>query len=274
MSRFSILGCRLRISDERRHIPTWSVVLLILLLSVTSVHAMSGREVYEKLHEVAKKTLDHKMDVSMTLFDKGGGTRNRSLVAYAKRGDGEAYKVLVLFNTPPDLKDVGFLVHARTFADRDLWAYFPEFKKIRRIPTSSQDDSFFGTDFSYDDFGGPANLDDYSFKILKEEVLDGKPCFVVEVTPKIHRKFTRYVSWVAKDLWIHLKIEYYQEKELYREGEFTEVRMVDDIPTAFKGLMANRKTGHKTEFTLEDVQYHTSFPDDLFTQRSLERAGK
>jgi outer membrane lipoprotein-sorting protein len=247
---------------------------MMLLGSITTAHAMSGREVYEKVHEVAKKTLDHKLEATMILFDKGGGTRSRILVAYGRKADGEAYKVLVLFKTPPDLKDVGFLVHARTFADRDLWAYFPEFKKIRRIPTSSQDDSFFGTDFSYDDFGGPANLDDYSFKILREEIMDGKPCYVMEVIPKIRRKYTRYVSWVAKDLWIHLRIEYYQDKDLYRAGTFIDVRMIDDIPTAFKGLMANMKTGHKTEFTLEDVQYHTAFPDDLFTQRSLERAGK
>jgi hypothetical protein len=241
----------------RRRILEYGLLILapmMLLGSITTAQAMSGREVYDRVHEVAKKTLDHKLEAAMLLFDKGGGTRSRILVAYGRKADGEAYKVLVLFKTP--------------------WAYFPEFKKIRRIPTSSQDDSFFGTDFSYDDFGGPANLDDYSFKILREEIMDGKPCYVMEVIPKIRRKYTRYVSWVAKDLWIHLRIEYYQDKDLYRAGSFTDVRMIDDIPTAFKGLMANMKTGHKTEFTLDEVQYHTSFPDDLFTQRSLERAGK
>jgi len=261
------------ISEGRRHILIWSTAIMILFAS-SSAHAISGREVYDKVHAVRTKALDHQMEATMVLFDKGGSTRSRTLVAYGKKADAEAYKVLVLFKTPPDLKDVGFLVHARTFADRDLWAYFPEFKRIRRIPTSSQDDSFFGTDFSYDDFGGPANLDDYSFKILREEVMEGKPCFVVEVIPKIRRKYTRYVSWVAKDLWIHLKIEYHQEKEPYRQGTFTDVRMIDDIPTAFKGMMANMKTGHRTEFTIESIQYHTSFADDLFTQRSLERAGK
>jgi len=264
---------RFRIADARPHITGWSAVMIILL-TITSVHAMSGREVYDRVREVRTKALDHRMEAGMVLFDKGGGTRNRTLVAYGRRGEGEAYKVLVLFETPPDLKDVGFLVHARTFADRDLWAYFPEFKRIRRIPTSSQDDSFFGTDFSYDDFGGPSNLDDYSFKILREEVMDGKPCFVVEVTPNIRRKYTRYVAWVAKDLWIQLKIEYYQDKDIYREGSFTDVRIIDGIPTSFKGFMENRKTGHKTEYTLESVEYHTRYPDELFTQRSLERAGK
>lgn len=259
---------------SRLRTPCLCSVALTLLFSITSAHAMSGREVYEKVHEVRQKALDRQTEATMILFDKGGGKRTRTLVEYSKKADSEAYKVLVVFKTPPDLKDVGFLVHARTFSDRDLWAYFPEFKRVRRIPTSSQDDSFFGSDFSYDDFGGPPNLDEYSFKILREEVLDAMPCYVVEVTPKIHRKYTRYVAWVAKDLWIHLKIEYYQEKELYRGGTFTGVRMIDEIPTPFKLAMENMKTGHKTELTIEGIQYHTSFSDDLFTQRSLERAGK
>jgi outer membrane lipoprotein-sorting protein len=97
---------------------------------------------------------------------------------------------------------------------------------------------------------------------------------VVEVTPKVRRKYTKYIAWVAKDLWIHLKIEYYQDKEIYRCGTFTDVRMIDGLPTPHRTEMENRKTSHRTEFTLDKVQYHTRFPDDLFTQRSLERAGK
>jgi hypothetical protein len=247
---------------------------LFLLGSGVHAFAMSGREVYEKVHEVRTRALDRETRATMTLFDRGGGTRTRTLVEYSKRGEGEGYKVLVLFASPPDLKDVGFLVHARSFADRDLWAYFPEFKRIRRIPASSQDDSFFGTDFSYDDFGGPPNLDDYRFTILREETLDGLPCYVIEVEPKVRRKWSRYVAWVAKDLWVHARIEYYQDKELYRQGVFSDVRIIDDLPTPFTAMMENVKTGHKTGLAIEAIRYHTSFDDDLFTQRSLERAGK
>ncbi len=250
------------------------LLLVMTLLPLTCASAMTGREVYEKVHELRQRALDRRVEGTLVLFDKGGTTRSRSLIEYSKKADPEAYKVLVVFQTPPDLKDVGFLVHARTFSDRDLWAYFPEFKRIRRIPTTSQDDAFFGTDFSYDDFGGPPNLDDYSFSIQGEEVVDGKPCYVVEVTPKVHRKYTRFVAWVAKDLWVHLKIAYYRDKELYRSGRFMEVRMVDDIATAHKVRMENNATGHATELTVDAIQYHTRFPDDLFSQRSLERAGK
>ncbi len=251
-----------------------AVIFASIVLFSFSAFAMSGREVYEKVHEVRSKALDRKTEATMVLFDKGGGKRTRTLTEYSKKADPEAYKVLVVFKSPPDLRNVGFLIHAHTFADRDLWAYFPEYKRIRRIPTSSQDDSFFGSDFSYDDFGGPPNLDDYTFTILKEDVIDNRPCYVVEVTPKIRRKYTRYVAWVAKDLWIHLKIDYYQEKELYRTGMFTDIRIIDGIPTPFTLDMENKKTGHRTLLTIESILYHTRFPDGLFSQRSLERAGK
>jgi len=235
---------------------------------------MSGREVYEKVHEVRSKALDRKTEASMVLFDKGGGRRTRTLTEYSKKTPPEAYKVLVVFKSPPDLKDVGFLIHARSFAERDLWAYFPEYKRVRRIPSTSQDDSFFGSDFSYDDFGGPPDLDDYRFSILKEEVMDGRPCYVIEVTPKVRRKYTRYVAWVAKDLWIHLKIDYYQDRDIYRSGVFSNVKIIDGIPTPFRIDVENRKTAHRTELTIESIRYRTSFPDSLFTQRALERGGK
>jgi outer membrane lipoprotein-sorting protein len=251
-----------------------SVLFLTVILSAVTGHTMSGREVYEKVHEVRSKMLDRKTEVTMVLFDKGGGKRSRTLSEYCKRSVPEGYKVLVLFRSPPDLKDVGFLIHARTFAERDLWVYFPEYKRVRRIPTTSQDDSFFGSDFSYDDFGGPPNLDDYRFSIIKEEVLDGRPCYKVEVTPKVRRKYTRYIAWVAKELWVQLKIDYYQDKELYRTGAFKDIKVVDTIPTPFSLNVENRKTGHRTELTIESIRYHTNFTDELFTQRSLERSGR
>jgi len=251
-----------------------SAALFFGIFHTTVAYAIGGREVYEKVHEQRSRALDRKTEVTMVLFDKGGGKRTRTLTEYGKKADPEAYKVLIVFKSPPDLKNVGFLIHAHTFADRDLWAYFPEYKRVRRIASSSQDDSFFGSDFSYDDFGGPPNLNDYTFNILKEDVIDGKPCYVVEVTPDMHRKYTKYIAWVAKGLWVHLKIDYYQDHVIYRTGVFTDIRTIDGIPTPFKMTMENKRTNHRTELTVESIAYHTHFADDLFSQRSLERAGK
>ncbi len=253
----------------------WLLFLFALILLLPAdAWAMSGREIFEKMQEQRSRMLDQKTEATMVLYDRGGGKRTRTLTEYGKSSTNKAYKVLLIFNTPADLRNVGFLVHARSYSDRDLWAYFPEYKRIRRIPTSAQDDSFFGSDFSYDDFSGPPNLDDYSYKVLGEETVDDKPCYIVEVSPKIPRKYTRYVTWVAKDLWVVTKIEYYREKELYRAGTFKDIRMTDGFPTPFQSVMENYKTKHKTTLTVTRVVYRTSYPDELFTQRTLERGGK
>ncbi|MBN1664330.1 MAG: outer membrane lipoprotein-sorting protein [Deltaproteobacteria bacterium] len=248
-------------------------LLMVAVMTPSFAYAMSGRDVYDKVQEMRTRMLDRKTEAVMVLYDRGGGKRTRTLTEYCKSISLDAYKILLVFNSPPDLKGVGFLLHARTLADRDLWAYFPEYKRIRRIPTASQDDSFFGSDFSYDDFSGPPNLDDYSFKILRDETVDGKPCHVIEVAPKTPHKYTRYVAWVAKNLWITTKIEYYQEKELYRSGSFRDIRVIDGFPTPFEIEMENHKTRHRTELTIKTIRYGANFPDKLFTQRALERGG-
>lgn len=79
---------------------------------------------------------------------------------------------------------------------------------------------------------------------------------------------------MAKDLWIHVKIEYYQEDDIYRAGFFSEIKMIDGIPTPLRFEMEDRKKNHRTEFTIEKIRYNVELSDDLFTQRSLERAGK
>jgi hypothetical protein len=55
---------------------------------------------------------------------------------------------------------------------------------------------------------------------------------------------------------------------------FRNIKIVDGIATPFKLNMENRKSGHRTELTVESIKYHTRFPDELFTQRSLERGGR
>jgi outer membrane lipoprotein-sorting protein len=253
----------------------WIIGLALALMAVapSGAAAMTGREVFEKVHAIREQVLDREVEATMVLFDRGGGRRQRTLVEYGKKDLPRGYKALVVFKSPPDLKDVGFLIHAQSYADRELWAYFPAYKRVRRIATSSQDDSFFGSDFSYDDFGGPEELDDFRFTVVREEAVAGRPCSVVEVTPKAHRKYSRYLAWVAKDLWIQVRLEYYRGDDLYRFGTFSGIRMVSGIPTPFKGVMENNLTHHRTELSIDSIRYHTTFTDELFSQRALERAG-
>src|SRR5512146_879403 len=52
-----------------------TISMLLLFFLNSSALAISGRDVYEKVHDLRSRTLDHKIEMTMILFDKGGGKR-------------------------------------------------------------------------------------------------------------------------------------------------------------------------------------------------------
>ena len=246
-------------------------VILMLTLCGHHAKAMTGRDVYAHMRNVLVQGLDRKIDASMLLIDSSGQERRRSLTEYSKKTGPESCKIMVIFSTPPDLKGVGFLIHAATFSERTLWAYFPEYKRVRRIPDTAQDDSFFGSDFSYDDFCGPPDLDDFSYVILDEASVDGHPCVKVKVTPTTPRKYTHFVGWVDTTHWVHRQIEYYQDKELFKTAHVRGIEIIEGIPTPRSLEMRNHRSNHRTQLSIERIEYGTQFPEEMFSQRYLER---
>ena len=67
-----------------------TAAILIGIFQTTHALAISGRDVYEKVHEQRSRSLDRKTEVTMVLFDKGGGKRTRTLTEYGKKSDPDA----------------------------------------------------------------------------------------------------------------------------------------------------------------------------------------
>ena len=56
-------------------------------------------------------------------------------------------------------------------------------KKVRRLVASNKKDAFAGTDFSYGDIIG-YKVEEWNHKLVKEDKVDGKACWLIESTPK------------------------------------------------------------------------------------------
>jgi len=67
--------------------------------------------------------------------------------------NGFSEKNMFFFVSPPEIKDTAFLSwnYAKYGKDDDQWIYLPSLRKTRRIASSSKNDSFFGTEFTYAD---------------------------------------------------------------------------------------------------------------------------
>ena len=146
-------------------------------------------------------------------------------------------------------------------------------KKVRRISSSSaKKDYFMGTDFTYDDMGS-RNVEEDTHKLLREEVLDGQKCWVIESVPVNKGEiYSRKVLWIRQDALMPLRVEYYDRLDkLHRLLTVQSIKKIGDFWAFEKETMENVQTGHKTVISFSEQTFDTKLDDDLFTVSRLER---
>ncbi len=223
---------------------------------------------------------DATMDLEMTLINKRGQERKRKVINYRK-DYGKDDKTVMFFKKPADVKDTGFLTWNYDDADKDdeQWLYLPALKKVRRISSSKQADYFMGTDFTYSDMGD-RDTNDYNYKHLGTEVIDGIECYHVESTPKDKKTiketgYNRSEMWVRPDIWMTVKAKFYNKKGKYlKELIVGDIEEIDGIWTAKTMHMKNEKKNHQSIFTFSNYAYNTGIDDDIFSQRRLTKGVK
>ena len=88
----------------------------------------------------------------------------------------------------------------------DLWAFFPEVSKPLRL---SLQERLMG-EVSNGDIARVNFLGDYDAKLLKEELLDGKNCFVLELIAKTEDvTYAKAILWAEVETFHPIKAEFY-----------------------------------------------------------------
>ena len=250
------------------------IVSILFCLSAILVQGaeLTGRDIMIKVDERPDGN-DQRSIMKMTLINKRGKTRERSVLTYSK-DYGKDRKSLMYFQSPGDVKGTGFLSwdYDDPKKDDDQWLYLPALKKSRRISSSSKNDNFMGTDFTYDDMGD-RNVDEDTHELLKEEEIDGHKCWVVESKPKDKDyMYSRRTSWVRQDALVMLKVEFYDKRgSLLKILAIPDTRKQDGIWTHYKMEMENVQKEHKTIIEMSEVQYNIGLKDSLFRVSTLER---
>ena len=218
--------------------------------------------------------------MTMELIDRKGNTRQRVLTMLRRnQQDGGEQKYFMYFHEPGDVRRLTFMIWKYPERDDDRWIYVPAVDLIRRIAAEDKYSSFVGSDFSYEDVSG-RDLSEDTHNRLEDETLDDRGAFVIESIPLTPAAFTRRVSWIDKQNFLPLKIEYYDAQEQLQRI-FT-ASAIEDIaagegddrrvyPTIMKRTMENVRTGHRTEVTVTSVDYDVGLSDDDFSERHMRR---
>lgn len=222
---------------------------------------------------------DSRTEMTMRLFDRQGRTRERRLTlttlrAAATRGD----RVLVRFDAPNDIKGTGLLVWEHPTAEDERFLYLPALGRVRRIAGSEKQESFVGSDFSYEDIGG-RQLDDYRYTLLDRAATwtspsgEAFPAWRLESTAVDARAtHPRVVSLVRKDNFVVVSAEIFNRRnEREKQYEVQDLRQVDAIWTAMTIAMTNALQRTRTELVVASVRYNVGLSESAFTRRELEQ---
>ena len=248
-------------------------VLLLLLLTGSFLWAITGEEIIKKVDNQPKpKTTIAKM--KMVLISKSGSKRVREVITYIKEEKGVT-KTLMKFLSPADIRGTGFLIwdYKDENKDSDQFLYLPALKKTRRITSSQKNQSFLGTDFSYQDMEG-VNVDKATHKLLREEQCGQYQCYVVQSIPKpgVDYQYSKVVEWIRKDIFVPVKAEMYDKKgKKIKRLTVDKLEKIKNYWIMKQSTMENLKTHHKTILSIEKIVLDKKIPDVYFTQRFLEK---
>lgn len=160
--------------------------------------------------------------------------------------------------------------------ENEMWNYLPRIEKVIKIPPSMMLQPWMGSDFANDDLVKENSIvDDYSHKILTEEIIRGHNTYKIEMIPHTDAAviWGKLYYWIRKDDHVPIQQEYYSEKnELVKRLEYSDIGQVSDriIPRVW--LMTNlQKDGKSTRIHLKDVSFNQPIDENLFTLSNLKR---
>ena len=272
-------------------------VPLLLALLVPASPAPRAASQTLNAAEIARRVQDRdtgrdsRMTFRMRLFDRRDRVRERVMTMAALRGRGtpgaaasapEGDRILIRFSYPNDIRGTSFLVWEHPAADDERFLYLPSLGRVRRIAGSEAQESFAGSDFSYEEIGG-REFDDYTYAFAGADAEraswsppsggPARPAWRLESRRKdASAPFPRVVSLILKDLFVVVQADIFNRRE-ERQKVYTvrKLEQIENIWTATDAEMTNALERSRTELAVEKADYNVGLEEADFSRRELER---
>ena len=250
---------------------------LLLCVGVPGAQSPSAEDVARQV-ESRDTGRDSRAELKMRLFDRQGRLRERTLQVTTRRGESKhSDKTLVRFLYPNDIKNTALLVWEHADSEDERFLFLPAIGRVRRISGEERQDSFAGSDFSYEDIGR-RNVDDYVWTFVDQNASwvapDGPkaPAWAIQAVSKDKStKYPRAVYVVLKDRLIIAHADTFNQRD-EREKAFDVRRLekVDGIWTALSVTVTNDRERTRTELDTTTIRYNVGLKDDDFARRRIE----
>jgi hypothetical protein len=257
----------------RRRLPTCPTLGLMIALVGFNLVLAQGQDARQIVAESQKRAQSKSQQYEGTI--EVFGSSNKITLKhweFQRNGSFGSSKSILRFTAPAEVKGVALLIVNHTDRASDQWMWTPALERDRHIALQDRSTRFFGTDFSFEDLE-ERDVNQFDYKLLGEETVDGQQCWKIESKPKESKssQYTSSVVFVRKDIYTAIQIESYTKDKLLRRIHYSDIQKLDDIWTArtIEVYDANRKS--RTVLKLEKLKYNIPMKDENFTLEALRR---
>ena len=247
-----------------------SKILLVVALAALAAWAQDARQIVEEAQR-RSRTASQRYEGTLRVINTRGRITDKRW-QYDRIGSHGSSKAVLRFTAPPEVKGVALLIVNHPDRASDQWMWTPAIQRERRIALQDRKTRFFGTDFSFEDLE-ERDVDQYEYRMLGEEALDGVPCWRIESRPRQSKisQYDRSLLWVRKDHYVFWRSDNFSKDRLVRRVTYSELENVQNIWSSRTIQVADLGTGSRTVLRLEKLQYNLPMKDEAFTLQALRR---
>jgi outer membrane lipoprotein-sorting protein len=247
------------------------IVFAVALLATFAANlpAQDARTIIQEVQH-RTRTDSERYEGTLQVIDNKKVTDKRWI--YKRKGAFGQSKAVMAFTAPAEVKGVALLIVNHQERASDMWMWTPSLERERRIAFQDRSTRYFGTDFSFEDLE-ERDVDQYDFKIVGEEKIDGVDCWVLESTPKEAKQsqYSKSKMWVRKDHYLYVKVDSYVKDQVARRITYSDFAQVQGIWTGKAVQVEDLRRGSRTIMKLEKLEYNLPMKDDDFTIQALRR---
>ncbi len=206
---------------------------------------------------------------------KAGSSREFKGRLYA-RLEGSRISATMAVTAPADMRGSSYLVReaADENGEDEMYVYLPALRKTKRIVGAMRSKPLFGTDISYSDIRqiGFAFTDD-SLRFEREEVLDGRPVWVLSMAPddSANSRFDSVTAWIDQESCMALKADFSSAGEVRKRFSSSAEHLAQSGPHWYlkDAKIEDLQDGTQTRIQISEVLSDKDLANRLFNPRGF-----
>lgn len=239
---------------------------LLLILSVFMIaayaKAQDAKTILENMDKIIFSPKDKQGSVTIVLIDKDGKEKTREAIMMQKGRDKKLYR----YTKPESQAGIATL----SLPNDVTWMYMPAFAKPKKISMLAKNQSFTGTDFSYEDMATTPYSDRYTPELLQAD----QEIYGLQLIPKSKNSaYAKIIVRINKTNGYPVSMDFYNVQGKKFKSCSYRYEKIGKYWNASEVVMKDLEKKHSTKILLTNVKFDQGLSDDIFLVEKMKPEG-